>query len=119
MISGSLSTTNRAGWRLPPLGALTAASRISRKSSVGIESGRKRRIERWLNIASPIGMFNRWASCCMCGRLHRQDAARSRAWLLDALAACVAHQAKHGVGHQHADQQIYLASAKELGRAGD
>ena len=52
-------TRKRVIWRLAPLGARTAASRISRRSSTGIGSGRKRRIDRWVNIASPIGIESR------------------------------------------------------------
>ena len=59
MIARSVSTRKRAGWLLPPLGALVAASRISRMSSTGIGSGRNRRIDRWVNIASPSGMASR------------------------------------------------------------
>jgi hypothetical protein len=29
-------------------------------SSIGIGSGRKRRIERWVKIASPMGIERRW-----------------------------------------------------------
>src|SRR3970040_1751045 len=40
------------GWRLPPLGALTAASRSFQMSSSGTGSGLRRRIARWLLMAS-------------------------------------------------------------------
>src|SRR5439155_27213531 len=55
----SVSTRNRPIWRLPPFGALTAASTIRWMSSIGIGSGLNRRTERWVNIASPIGIFSR------------------------------------------------------------
>jgi hypothetical protein len=43
----------------PPFGALTAASTISYGSSFGIGSGLNFRTDRWVNIASPIGMLRR------------------------------------------------------------
>ena len=54
-----MTTRKRAGWELPPFGALTAASTIRRMSSIGIGSGLRRRIERWVNIASPTGIDSR------------------------------------------------------------
>ena len=44
--------------KLPPLGALDAASRISFSCSSPIGSGLNFRMARWENIASPIGMFS-------------------------------------------------------------
>src|SRR5579859_90027 len=60
--SGSVRTRKRPGWRLPPVGALAAASNSSSRSSAGIGSGRNRRIDRWENIASPMAIFSRAAS---------------------------------------------------------
>src|SRR5207244_3122243 len=71
----SVSTRNRPIWRLPPFGALTAASTIRWMSSIGIGSGLNRRTERWVNIASPIGIFSRsnairslLPACELCGQ---------------------------------------------------
>src|SRR4051794_23266527 len=61
MRSGSRTTRKRAIWLLPPFGAFDAASRISLISSVEIGSEVKRRIARWLNIASPSGIERRSA----------------------------------------------------------
>jgi hypothetical protein len=57
-----VTTRNRPIWRLPPFGALDAASTIRRRSSIGIGSGRKRRIDRCVNIASPTGIESFWWS---------------------------------------------------------
>ena len=55
--SRSRTTRKRAGWELPPLGALEAASRMIFRwaSDIG-RCGSRRRMARWVNIASPIGM---------------------------------------------------------------
>src|SRR5829696_4159704 len=54
---------------------------MRRTSSGGIGSGRNRRIERWVNIASPIGMLRRvWS---IGG--HRTRRGRGR-WLVEQLA---------------------------------
>jgi hypothetical protein len=59
MVARSVTTRNRAICRLPPLGAFEAASMMRRRSASGIGSGLKRRIERWVNIASPSGIDSR------------------------------------------------------------
>src|SRR5882762_204750 len=61
----SVKTRKRPTWRLPPFGALTAASRMRRRSSIGIGSGLKRRIDRWVNIASPTVIESRFGSTLM------------------------------------------------------
>src|SRR3990172_6697991 len=53
-VSASRMTMKFQGWRLPPLGALTAASRTFQMSSSGTGSGLRRRIARWVFIASKI-----------------------------------------------------------------
>src|SRR5262249_14198808 len=62
IVSGSFTTRKRAGCRLPPLGALTAASRMSSRSAGGIGSRLNRRIARCVNMASPSGIDSRLAS---------------------------------------------------------
>src|SRR5689334_3144987 len=59
MRSRSVTTRNRAIWRLAPLGARTAASTRRRRSATGRGSGRNRRTDRWVKITSPRGIANR------------------------------------------------------------
>ena len=47
-------------------------------SSSGIGSGRSFRIERWVNIASPRGIFRR--SMFMRGSLYRQSSTETVFW---------------------------------------
>src|SRR5712664_578795 len=61
----SVRTRKRPTWRLPPFGAFTAASTMRWRSSIGIGSGLKRRIDRWLNIASPTVIESRFGSTLM------------------------------------------------------
>src|SRR5260370_4029969 len=61
----SVRTRKRPTWRLPPFGAFTAASTMRWRSSIGIGSGLKRRIDRWLNIASPTVIESRLGSTLM------------------------------------------------------
>ena len=59
IVARSSTTRKRAICWLPPFGAFAAASTIRWMSSNGIASGFKRRIERWVNIASPSGIDSR------------------------------------------------------------
>src|SRR5260370_42632976 len=61
----SVRTRKRPTWRLPPFGAFTAASTMRWRSSIGIGSGLKRRIDRWLNIASPTVIESRLGATLM------------------------------------------------------
>src|SRR5713101_6072843 len=61
----SVRTRKRPTWRLPPFRAFTAASTMRWRSSIGIGSGLKRRIDRWLNIASPTVIESRLGSTLM------------------------------------------------------
>src|SRR3989442_7070190 len=75
MVAGSVRIRKRAVCRLPPLGAFEAAARMSSRSSVGIGSGRRRRIERWVKIASPSGMESLvWSTARI---LHRSPLPRA------------------------------------------
>jgi hypothetical protein len=62
MTARSVRTRKRATCWLPPLGARIAASTMSRMSAIGIGSGRKRRMARWVKMASDSGMLSREVS---------------------------------------------------------
>src|SRR5262245_62939631 len=62
MVFRSVMTRKRATWRLPPFGAFAAASRTRWRSSAGIGSGLKRRMARWVKIASPTDIDSRLGS---------------------------------------------------------
>src|SRR4029450_1195672 len=53
MVSRSRTTRNRASCWFPPLGAFTAASRMSSMSASGTAWGLNRRMDRWGKVASP------------------------------------------------------------------
>src|SRR3990172_6147292 len=54
LVSASRMTMKFQGWRLPPLGAFTAASSSFQMSSSGTGSGLRRRIARWVLMASKM-----------------------------------------------------------------